>query len=88
MDKGKPGLALLIGHALAQKGKAKHDPMPEHMDKMDESDHVDHMDHLEEVMKDLLQAFEDKDPKAMAELFHEAFQVCDAEPHVEGSHEE
>jgi hypothetical protein len=81
MDK-KPGLALMITSALAKKGKASHDPMPED----DESDGMDYMKHLEEVASDILQAVEDKDAKALAELLHEAFQVCDMQPHEEGPH--
>ena len=78
MDK-KP-LALMITSALAKKGKAKHDPMPDEED----DDSMDYMKHLEEVASDILQAVDDHDAKALAELLHEAFTVCDAEPHDEG----
>lgn len=83
----KPDLAILIGHALAKKGKAKHDPMPE-ADDESEDGHMDYMAHLEEIASDMLQAVEDKDAKGLAELLHEAFTVCDMQPHEEGPHEE
>jgi hypothetical protein len=36
--------------------------------------------------KDLLQAIESKDVKGIAEALNNAFQIMDAEPHVEGDH--
>lgn len=89
-DKGKPGLAILIGHALAQKGKAKHDPAPE-MDedgggeyKSDEEAHA----HLKEIASDLLDAIESKDVDAVADLLQEAFECLEMTKHAEGPHEE
>lgn len=77
MDKGRPGLALLIGHALAKKGKAKHDPMPEAPDDGADGDEQDsHMEHLKEVAADILKAVDEKDADGLAELLQEAFDVC------------
>ena len=73
MDK-KPGLAILIGHALAQKGKAEHDPMPEEESSDDGSDGGDTKEHLEEIAKDFIDAVESKDVAKVAELFQELFE--------------
>ncbi len=88
MEKGKPGLAILIGHALAKKGKAKHDPAPEYDEdspeeyKSEEEAHA----HLKEIMSDFLQAVKDEDVDAMADLFHEAFECSEMTLHKEGPH--
>ena len=78
----KPGLALLIGHALAKNGKAKHDPMPQ-QDGADGAEQDSHMAHLKEIAADILQAVDDKDADGLAELLQEAFEVCDSSPHQE-----
>lgn len=83
MDKGKPGLAILIGHALAKKGKAQHDPMPE---ADDEDVEPDYSEHLKEIASDLIDAIHAKDVDATAELLEEAFECLEAEPHKEGPH--
>lgn len=86
MDK-KPDLAILIGHALAKKGKAMHDPMPDAEDEdgpaSGKGDADEESEHMEEVMTDFLKAVQDKDPKAMADLFKEAFECCESYPHDE-----
>lgn len=84
-SKAKPGLAILIGQALAKKGKAKSPVLgAEEDDEMME----DHSEHLVAIAKDLIDAVHSKDAEAVAELLEEAFEVCDAAPHVEGPHEE
>ena len=73
-DSKKPALAILIGQALAKKGKAAKDSPDVHA-------------HLVEVATDLLKAIEAKDVEQVASLLEEAFEVCDAAPHQEGPHE-
>lgn len=92
MEKGKPALALLIGHALAKKGKAQHDPAPEMDDaeasdgeyKSDEEAHA----HLKEIAADLRQAIKDDDDDAIADLLQEAFECLEMTKHAEGPHED
>lgn len=62
----KPDLAIIVGNALGKKGMKNDSP------KDDEGESEDH-DYLEEIASDMLKAFEDKDPKALAELLKEAF---------------
>lgn len=81
----KPGLALLIGHALAKKGKAQHDPMPEG-DDMPAEDGAEH-EHLQSIAEDLLKAIDEKDASALADLLKEAFEACDMSQPQEGLHE-
>lgn len=90
MEKSKPGLAILIGHALAQKGKAKHDPMPEGdgEDGGAEYDESGLKEHLKEIAKDLLDAIESKDVDAVADLLQEAFECQEMAPHEEVEHNE
>jgi hypothetical protein len=89
MDK-KPGLAILIGHALAKKGKAQHDPMPEG-DGEDGGagyDESELKDHLKEIASELIDAVKSEDANAVADLLQEAFECLDASPHEEGPHED
>lgn len=90
MEKGKssPGLAILIGHALAKKGKAKHDPMPEADEEESEgykSDEEAHQ-HLTEIATDLIDAVHSKDSEAVADLLQEAFECLEMTKHEEGPH--
>lgn len=88
MDKGKPGLAILIGHALAKKGKAKHDPAPE----MDEDSPEEYKSeeeahqHLTEIATDLIDALKNEDADAVADLLQEAFECLEMTAHKEGPH--
>lgn len=76
MDK-KPGLAILIGHALAKKGKASHDPMPDESENMDSPEMDEETDsHLQEISDELVDAFESKDSKAVKELLLEFVHAC------------
>lgn len=81
----KPALALLVGHALKQKGMVKDAPS----DDSHESDGDMEMckEHLLQVADDFLKAVEDKDASALAELLQEAFECLEAMPHAEGAHE-
>lgn len=79
----KPGLAILIGHALAKKGKAKHDPMPEK-----EMDEGDGDEHLQAIADDLVEAIHAKDSVAVKDLLREAFECLEMAPHAEGPHDE
>ena len=84
----KPGLAILIGHALAKKGKSKFDPAPD-MEKENPSEDVGESDievHLKEIADDFLKAIEEKDADAIKDLLREAFEALEAEPHEEGTH--
>lgn len=84
MNKSKPDLAILIGHALAKKGKAKHDPMEEENSSDGEyKDEADAHEHLKEISSDLIKAIEDKDVEAVADLLREAFECLEMEPHQE-----
>jgi hypothetical protein len=84
MEKGKPGLAILIGHALAKKGKAENDPMAQ--DGEEKSGEYDA--HLQSICDDLMDAIHAKDSGALKDLLQEAFECMDAAPHMEGPHEE
>lgn len=75
----KPGLAILIGQALASKNKMKDG---------EKSDSDEHMERLKEIAADLLDAIKSDDVDAVAELLCEAFECCDAMPHMEGPHED
>jgi hypothetical protein len=44
---------------------------------------MDGLTELEAAMHPLMKAFESKDLKAMAQAFHDAFQIADASPHEE-----
>jgi len=65
----KPDLAILIGHALAKKGKSAHDPMEEEM--VDDSEESDKSDHMLQVAEEMLVAIESKDAQALADLLME-----------------
>ena len=67
----KPGLAILIGHALAEKGKAKNDPMAEPPvdDGLDE--------HIHTIAEEMLAAIEAKDAGQLASLLQEVFEALD-----------
>jgi len=74
MDSKKPDMAILIGRALAKKGKSE--PMPEGDDSEEGSSGDDQKEHLKEIAKDLLDAIESKDVDAMADLIGEAIECC------------
>ncbi len=80
MDKPKrsPDLAILIGHALAKKGKAKHDPLDEQASEEPEDGSHDKDEHMTEIAEELLQAFEDKNSGAIKDLLMEAFECMSA----------
>lgn len=87
---GKPDLAILIGHALAKKGKAKHDPMEgQDMEEGEENsdseykDEADAHEHLKEISADLIMAIKEQDENAVADLLKEAFECLEMEPHKE-----
>ncbi len=82
-SKDKPGLAILIGHALAKKGKAKHDPMPEEDEGYESSDDADA--HLQEIADDMMDAIHAKDSMALKDLLREAFECLEMESHDEAS---
>lgn len=86
MNKESPGLALLIGHALAKKGKAKNDPMPSASDESGVlgEDDINDMEHLSEIASDMLKVIDQGDAKGLADLLREAFEFLDAQPHDEG----
>jgi hypothetical protein len=67
----KPGLAILVGQALAKKGKAS---APEG----DEPEGDEQDQHLQEISDELVDAFESKDSKAVKELLQEFFMACDS----------
>lgn len=71
-DSKKPALAILIGNALAKKGKAKvHDELGGDAEPA-ESDGVH--EQLVQVADDLLKAFEEKDSDQIASLLEETFE--------------
>jgi restriction endonuclease Mrr len=71
----KPGLAILIGHALAEKGKAKHDPMAESPDADTDDDGLD--EHIHTIAEEMLAAIESKDAGQLASLLQEVFEALD-----------
>ena len=70
-DDKKPGLAILIGHALKQKGKAKKDPMAD-----EEMEGPEDESHLEDLADQILDAIEAKDAKGLKELLAEFVENC------------
>ncbi len=89
--KAKPDLAILIGHALAKKGKAQHDPMAgapdeESTETSEEALPPEIDQHLQEIADEMLQAIEQKDSQALKELLAEAFECLESAPHKEGPH--
>ena len=53
-----------------------------------ESDHEVVYDSLHSAAEDLMHAVHGRDVKNIAEALRAAFQICEAEPHAEGPHEE
>lgn len=84
MDKGKPGLAILIGEAMKKKkGGGDMESEGEHEYKDEDEAHQQ----LVEISKDLLDAIKSEDPEAVASLLHEAFECMEMSPHEEVDHE-
>jgi hypothetical protein len=59
--------------------------MPVEVKKRDSDDGAEY-DGLHAAAEDLLAAIESKDAKALALAIRAAFEICDSEPHDEGSH--
>jgi len=70
MGSKKPALAILIGQALAKKGKAKADE-GEAMDSPEEEGSED--EHMQQIADEMLDAIESKDSTALKDLLMEAF---------------
>ncbi len=69
MEKKKPDLAILIGHALAsKKGKALSDPEAEETDGCEE--------HVSEIASDMLAAIASKDSAELTELLLELIECA------------
>lgn len=68
--KGKPGLAILIGNALAKKGSPKPD------DESGEGEY-DNEEHMKQIATELLAAIKDNDADALKDLLMEAFMCMD-----------
>jgi hypothetical protein len=51
-------------------------------------DHEEEYDMLESAADDLIAAVHSKNSKDVASALRAAFEICDSEPHYEGSHEE
>ncbi|MGD0331139.1 MAG: hypothetical protein ABSB40_11990 [Nitrososphaeria archaeon] len=78
MDEKKPGLAILIGHALAEKGKAKHDPLSEApKDDGEAKDDGGLDEHVHMIAEDMIAAIHEKDVDKLADLLKEAFECMD-----------
>ena len=82
--KRKPDLAILIGHALAKKGKAKGDVMSDEEDNSDSSQD----EHMQQIADEMMDAIESKDSKALKDLLMEAIECMEGVPHSEGDSEE
>ncbi len=75
MDK-KPGLAILIGNALAKKGKAKSPMMDEEAD--DDMD-SDKDEQVQQIADEMLDAIEAKDSLALKDLLLELLECGNSE---------
>ncbi len=82
----KPNLAIIVGNAMAKKGMISKGAEDKGYDDK-ESDDEGHDQYLEEIMTDFLKAVDDKDTKAMSDLFKEAFMCCESQPHEESDEE-
>ena len=76
--KAKPDLAILIGHALAKKGKTKHDPMMDDEDK-EMADDSGADEHMQQIADEMLDAIKSDDSKALKELLMEAIECMGSE---------
>jgi len=75
----KPGLAILIGNALAKKGKSAHPPMDD-----EEMEHKDDMEsgkdeHVQQIADEMLDAIESKDSSALKDLLLELLECGQSE---------
>jgi len=73
-DKKKRVAGLIISKRKPEGGME----MPKAADEVPES--------VEQCAKDILKAIETKDAKMLAMAIRSAFEILDAEPHVEGEH--
>lgn len=83
----KPELAIMIGQALAKKGKSSDKSMMEDKSDEDSSSKDDHKEYLKEIAGDIISAIEDKDADALADLLEEVFTCLEASPHYEDDSE-
>ncbi len=71
MESKKPALAILIGQALAKKGKAK--PMDEE-ESTDESEDGGVEERMQQIAEEILDAIKSHDATALASLLCEAIE--------------
>ncbi len=84
MKENKPSLAILIGNALAKKGKSKSMPIE---DDESSSEGNEKEEHLQEVADELVSAFHEKDSMAVKDLLQEFFECMESYPHEEAESE-
>lgn len=79
--KGKPDLAILIGHALAKKGKAKHDPLGADDEEAEAKDDMasGKDEHVQQIADEMLDAIEAKDSGALKDLLLELLECGSSE---------
>lgn len=80
----KPELAILIGKALAKKGKMRSDEAESKKEHESESEDLDM--HLQDIADDMMKAIHSKDSEALKDLLKEAFECMELAPHEEGEH--
>jgi hypothetical protein len=87
MESKKSALMLAVMDGLKKKGKTGRLKSSAEEDGDVQSDTESGPDaHLASISGDLIEAIEQKDSKAVAELLREAFEYLDSEPHEEGEH--
>jgi hypothetical protein len=74
LEKDKPGLMIAVMNGLKKKGKVDGSSEPSDAGDAGDGDHEDEV--LKEIAADLLQAIQDKDVSAMADLLKEVCQCC------------
>ncbi len=77
--KGKPDLAILIGHALAKKGKSKHDPMDDEGAEAQDDVASGKEEHVQQIADEILDAIEAKDSSALKDLLLELLECGNSE---------